>query len=335
MDQKYPWYKDSEQLTNVITLVVAIIFGIGWANHKGDSEHFLENAAKGTFFVTFFGGFILRMIAGSNRQRVNSVIDSTRKLTEQVHQLVTHESIESEKTRQIILEISRTQRTTNLSFQERLPNISDQNQIDVAKENFDNALKNKDLSEIILSAKEYTDVVDRFAENIKAIEDIDIDVNVINLSIEVIQNIHRKFFPPQYEIAGKIRSVPVFINIQGHTALGPEGHVYTPPKPDKVLTLLEQLVRSWNEKASKLRQMSEPDKVELLAEFHAAFTGIHPFLDANGRVARILLKRQIKALFDKNVNPTFKDCLPEYYRSLKLANKGDISALKELIKHLL
>ncbi len=71
--------------------------------------------------------------------------------------------------------------------------------------------------------------------------------------------------------------------------------VYTPPKPEYVRELMDNLINYINTDADKLRPLIR------VAIIHAQFETIHPFGDGNGRVGRILIPLY---LYAKNQIPT-------------------------------
>ena len=89
-----------------------------------------------------------------------------------------------------------------------------------------------------------------------------------------ILDIHRLFYYRiDNENAGKYRSVSVIIT----------GTNYIPPPPSKVPALMKQLVTH----ISKIQKTTHP--VELAAILHKKLVDIHPFIDGNGRTARLLM----------------------------------------------
>ena len=89
-----------------------------------------------------------------------------------------------------------------------------------------------------------------------------------------ILNIHRLFY---YRIdqsqAGKYRKVPVIIT----------GTEYTPPSPSKVAGLMKKFVT----KIPSMKKKQHP--VIFAAKLHEELVNIHPFVDGNGRTARLLM----------------------------------------------
>ncbi len=100
-----------------------------------------------------------------------------------------------------------------------------------------------------------------------------------------------------------------------------EEAVYIPPSPELVLGYLSNWEKYWHS--------DEKDPLVQLAILHAQFEMIHPFLDGNGRIGRILVPL---FLFDKKVltQPVFyisaflEATREEYYdRLLRISNEGD------------
>ena len=89
-----------------------------------------------------------------------------------------------------------------------------------------------------------------------------------------IKKLHKLFY---YRIdknkAGRYRKVRLFIT----------GSRYPLPMPEKVPSLMKDFIKSFSEKRKKLH----PVKSAALA--HKEFVFIHPFIDGNGRVARLIM----------------------------------------------
>lgn len=89
-----------------------------------------------------------------------------------------------------------------------------------------------------------------------------------------VKKLHNVFY---YRIdkknAGKYRKIKVFI----------KDAVYTPPPPDKVKSLMSGLIN----RLPKLKKELHP--VEFAARLHAEIVTIHPFVDGNGRTARLIM----------------------------------------------
>lgn len=91
---------------------------------------------------------------------------------------------------------------------------------------------------------------------------------------EDILKLHKLFYQQiNAEQAGHYRTVPVFIS----------GSSYATTPPQKIATEMKKFV-SWFNKSE-----SEIHPVEFAALVHKKFVFIHPFIDGNGRLARLLM----------------------------------------------
>lgn len=94
------------------------------------------------------------------------------------------------------------------------------------------------------------------------------------LTEEVICNLHKLFYQQMdSERAGQYRKVPVFIS----------GSQYSVSPVAEIGKRMKQLVQWYNNNENKLHP------VVLAAELHKRFIFIHPFIDGNGRMARLLM----------------------------------------------
>lgn len=94
------------------------------------------------------------------------------------------------------------------------------------------------------------------------------------LSEDIICHLHRLFYQQIDENkAGVYRTVPVFIS----------GSQYAVVQTDKIAGEMAKLVEWYNKNEQKLHP------ILLAAELHKRFVFIHPFIDGNGRVVRLLM----------------------------------------------
>lgn len=98
-----------------------------------------------------------------------------------------------------------------------------------------------------------------------------------------------------------------------------------PPWPE-----VPHLVKDWISDAGDLRQVDELMITEALAELHARFERMHPFLDGNGRAGRLVLDLLLVRL---GYPPAiiYKASPSRYLAALRRADDGDTGPLGEFL----
>ena len=125
------------------------------------------------------------------------------------------------------------------------------------------------------------------------------------LTEETILTIHRLFYQQiDAERAGAYRKVPVFIS----------GSQYAVAPVGEISKRVQQLVRWYNNQEGKMHP------VELAAELHKRFVYIHPFIDGNGRVSRLLMNLSLLRN-DYNIAIIPAVCRSEYIAALEQGHK--------------
>ena len=116
------------------------------------------------------------------------------------------------------------------------------------------------------------------------------------------------------EFAGKYRAVQVYI----------EGSAHVPPPTKEVPRLMKEVIAQLNNKDQKSKTIMSASKV------HYLITKIHPFVDGNGRLARLLLNlRLMRAGFPPTI--LRKTERRAYYAALEKADDGDLYPITTLI----
>lgn len=117
---------------------------------------------------------------------------------------------------------------------------------------------------------------------------------------------------------GNFRKIPVFIGKPGATI---ENAIFIPPAASE----LNELISNWGKYVNSI---DEPDILVQTAIAHYQFEAIHPFLDGNGRIGRLLIPIM---LYEKGilsypllyVSEYFERNRDDYYAYLRLVDKED------------
>ena len=94
------------------------------------------------------------------------------------------------------------------------------------------------------------------------------------------------------------------------------GATFMPPRAEKIQPMISELLQTLSQNPDELRP------IELAAFFHHKFVYIHPFLDGNGRTARLLMN----VILMRNGYPftvLLKVDRPKYLRALSEADSGN------------
>lgn len=125
---------------------------------------------------------------------------------------------------------------------------------------------------------------------------------------------------------GKLRLVQVWV---GGTRESPE---FVPPPPAKVPELLLEFISWWEEQHLALVTGDIESQIAGLASFHHKFLSIHPFVDGNGQVARMLLDQAARELVKRSIASRVVADPGAYFASLRDADMGDPAQLVNLIR---
>jgi hypothetical protein len=108
--------------------------------------------------------------------------------------------------------------------------------------------------------------------------------------------------------------------------------IYVPPAPEHIFDLVSDLLNWWADTYLALRGAPKEEICQGLAELHHRLVAIHPFLDGNGRVARVLLDLGLDELLGAGLSRSFFDEPQEYYEVLRAADLGDLKPLADRIQ---
>lgn len=149
-------------------------------------------------------------------------------------------------------------------------------------------------------------------------------LKTLPLSLRLVRELHEKLMTgaaPPHVTPGEFRRSQNWIGPSGCTLLNAS---YVPPPPDHLLECLGK----WE---TFLHDRSLPPLIQI-ALAHYQFEAIHPFLDGNGRVGRLLITL---FLIERQILPTpllylsafFEATRREYYEGLSgVSGRGDWSA---------
>ena len=146
------------------------------------------------------------------------------------------------------------------------------------------------------------------------------------LTITEVRQVHQQAMTPVWEVAPHPQALDTEHpgSFRQHD-IRPFGEGMTPPS----FTEVPAQMADWVASVNALPSDSRPIAVAV-AEHHAAFERIHPFLDGNGRAGRLLLNLMLVRL---GYPPAIiqKRERPRYLQALDRADRGDPEPLGEVI----
>ena len=153
------------------------------------------------------------------------------------------------------------------------------------------------------------------------------------ISIEDLYTIHNAclYDAPKNNTLYGFRKVQVWIGTAGSSF---ENADFIPPDSTKIPSLIVDLLTWWREKYMKILYAEKEDKIFAIAEFHEKFLSIHPFLDGNGRVARVIASIQCRDLLDEEITFENIEKISDYYNALQNARKGNRQELIDIFMSL-
>lgn len=159
-----------------------------------------------------------------------------------------------------------------------------------------------------------------WAENVTAVS---------RLNFSALQLLHRAMTIDdelQGPIGGQLRAVQVWVVDECGDP------IYMPPPPEDVPSRLADLFGWWND-AYVVAIAADPESViHTLARLHYGILSIHPFVDYNDRLARLITDQAARELLGTGVAVGLITDRPTYYRALDAANHGNLDDLTDLIR---
>lgn len=120
------------------------------------------------------------------------------------------------------------------------------------------------------------------------------------------------------------RKVQVWIGLPGCSL---ETADFVPPPPNELPRRVNELLKWWRSEYMDILYGDQSEKILAIAQFHERFLSIHPFLDGNGRLARVIASIQYRDLLGQQIAFEEIENQAEYYEALQTARKGDHQAL--------
>jgi len=146
------------------------------------------------------------------------------------------------------------------------------------------------------------------------------NINRVDLFLSTVLEWHRKLFKEtKPDIAGKVRDRQVRIVVSK----------YVPPQPQ----VLRLFLKEFFEWYSKNKRNKKLNPVELAAHVHFKFVSIHPFVDGNGRISRLMMNYVLHKFGYPMLDIDYSD-RRSYYRALERSNlkKNDVIFLEWFMK---
>ena len=199
------------------------------------------------------------------------------------------------------------------------------NEVEVAEQVFNsNAIENSTLTleeteKILLQID-----LDRFisereifeAKNLaRVVSYIDIRAKEQELSLDVILSLHEMLISNiREDIAGRFRKDKEFVRVGNHIA----------PPPQEILERLQNMIAEYN-------ASNHLSVVKRIARLHLTFEYIHPFIDGNGRIGRVLNNYVLIREGFVPINIKFID-RNKYYDAFKeFDEKGKTEIMEEIV----
>lgn len=135
------------------------------------------------------------------------------------------------------------------------------------------------------------------------------------LSLDIILSLHKMLISNiRDDVAGRFRNSNEFVRVGNYIA----------PNPKEVVGLLEKMLIEYN-------AASHENIIKRIAKLHLTFENIHPFVDGNGRIGRVISNYLLIREGFVPINIKFID-RKKYYEAFKeFDNKQETSIMEEIV----
>jgi Fic family protein len=156
------------------------------------------------------------------------------------------------------------------------------------------------------------------AKNLAKLTETLLEKYTHKLTIKLILGLHKTLLTHIDDpIAGRFRSGKEWVRVGNHLGANPQ---FVP-------TLMQELVDGYNQNKTAYF-------LDAIAHFHAEFETIHPFVDGNGRMGRVLINLQLMnaglppiIIQNKNKNTAYYPLFTKYQSTLKFGGFTELFAL--------
>lgn len=127
------------------------------------------------------------------------------------------------------------------------------------------------------------------------------------------------------------RKVEVWIGLPGCRL---ENANFVPSKPNEIPRRVNELIEWWRDEYMNVVHGDDNGKILAIAQFHERFLSIHPFVDGNGRLARLIASIQYRDLLNQQIAFEGIESRVEYYVALQKARECGHQALVDVFRSL-
>ena len=156
------------------------------------------------------------------------------------------------------------------------------------------------------------------AKNLAKLTEALLKKNKHKLNIKLILSLHKTLLSQINDnIAGRFRSGKEWVRVGNHLGANPKF----------VVTLMQELVSDYNQNKTSYF-------LDAIAQFHAEFETIHPFVDGNGRMGRVLINLQLMnaglppiIIQNKSKHTAYYPLFTNYQSTMKFGDFTELLAL--------
>lgn len=153
----------------------------------------------------------------------------------------------------------------------------------------------------------------------RVVEYINSKASQERITIETILLLHKMLISNiRDEIAGRFRNKDEWVRVANYIA----------PNPKDILELIKAMLIEYHVR-------DDLPMVKRIAKFHLTFEHIHPFVDGNGRIGRILNNYMLIRDNYVPINIKFIDRTTYYQAFSEFDQKGNTKIMERIIKHAL